>query len=228
MSDLSIFVDESGDSGNSKYYLITLVFHDQDMTIRYQIERYHASLLLKSLPLNAFHFSPLINGHDNYTNMNISQRKMQLATFRMLASHLHYTYKTFSYRKTEVKHELENRMKRDLIVFMFDNLGFFQSFDSIKVYYDNGQHVVTAALRGAIEYSISKEATIYRDASPQKYVLSQLADYVCGIEFTALKYATGEQTNTDRLFFGDKTSFKKNWLKKIRKNELGGKVFFKK
>lgn len=119
-------------------------------------------------------------------------------------------------------------MKRDLIVFMFDNLGFFQSFDSIKVYYDNGQHVVTAALRGAIEYAISKEATIYRDASPQQYVLSQLADYVCGIELTALKYATGEQTNTDRLFFGDKTGFKKNWLKKIRKNELGGKMFFKK
>lgn len=221
MSDLSIFVDESGDSGNSKYYLITLVFHDQDKPIINDIERYNESMLVKGLSQTPFHFSPLLNGHDSYENIDTDQRKMQLAAFRILASHLPYFYKTFAYRKSEVKGALETRMKRDLIVFMFDNLGFFQSFDNIKVYYDNGQQVVTAALRGAIEYAISKEAPIYRDASPQKYVLSQLADYVCGIELTALKYATGEQTNTDRLFFGDKTSFKKNWLKNIRRYELG-------
>lgn len=29
MGELSIFVDESGDQSGSKFYLITLVFHDQ-------------------------------------------------------------------------------------------------------------------------------------------------------------------------------------------------------
>jgi hypothetical protein len=31
MRELSVFADESGDTGSeSKYYLLTLVFHDQD------------------------------------------------------------------------------------------------------------------------------------------------------------------------------------------------------
>lgn len=221
MSDLSIFVDESGDSGNSKYYLITLIFHDQGRSIQSDIERYRQTIQLKGLSSAPFHLSPIINGHDAFSNMGKEKRKQQLSTFRILALHLPYSYQTFAYKKSEVGDALEARMKRDLILHLFDNLSYFQSFDHIKLYYDNGQRVVTSSVRGAIEYALGKEATIYRDASPSGYLLSQLADYVCGIELTALKYAAGEQTNTDLMFFGDKTSFKKNWLRRVRRNRLG-------
>lgn len=36
-------------------------------------------------------------------------------------------------------------MRRDISNFMFDNLAFFQSFDDVKVYYDDGQDVVSRA-----------------------------------------------------------------------------------
>jgi hypothetical protein len=32
-------------------------------------------------------------------------------------------------------------MRRDLVIFLFDNLGYFQRYDTIKVYYDDGQRI---------------------------------------------------------------------------------------
>lgn len=44
--------------------------------------------------------------------------------------------------------------------------------------------------------------------------------YRIGIELTALKYEQGIQTRTDERFFGMKTSFKKNVLRKLRKHRM--------
>ena len=60
-------------------------------------------------------------------------------------------------------------MKRDLINWLFDNLEFFQSFESIRIYYDKGQKKITSLLHGAVEYALSKEALIFRNASPVDY-----------------------------------------------------------
>ena len=64
MADLSIFIDESGADGlSSRYYLITLVLHDQSNTLSEGIGRYEAALANKGLPNIPFHASPLLNGH---------------------------------------------------------------------------------------------------------------------------------------------------------------------
>ena len=55
---------------------------------------------------------------------------------------------------------------------------------------------------------------------PSKFRLQQVADYVCGIELTALKYEQDIQTRTDERFFGMKTSFKKNVMRKLRKHRM--------
>lgn len=50
MPEISLFVDESGESGTeSKYYLLTLVFHEQDSSIDKQIELYENALHDKGL-----------------------------------------------------------------------------------------------------------------------------------------------------------------------------------
>ena len=95
-----------------------------------------------------------------------------------------------------------------------------QSFDHVKIYYDGGQSVVTRALHGAIEKAISQRATVYRDASPRTFRLSQVADYICGIELTLLKFQNGTATKTDTEFFGSITPFKKNFVKKLKKKRL--------
>ena len=64
------------------------------------------------------------------------------------------SYHTFTYRRSEYEDPsaLSTRMKRDISGLLFDNLEFFQSFDGVKVYYDNGQNIVKQALDQSITY----------------------------------------------------------------------------
>ena len=63
LNELSLFVDESGSEGKgSKYYLLTLVFHNQSNDILNNIAAYEQTLKDKSLPDVPFHASPLMNG----------------------------------------------------------------------------------------------------------------------------------------------------------------------
>jgi len=139
-----------------------------------------------------------------------------------MLQHLPIRYKTFAYSKAELASEaaLTSRMKRDIVNMMFENLDYLQGFDKVKIYYDEGQPVVTKALHDAAEYALATEAVVYRDGDPKSFVLAQAADLICTLELTAIKYANGEQTRTDERFFGAYGSFKKNWLKKIRKKAL--------
>ncbi len=220
MAEISLFVDESGESGaESKYYLLTIVFHDQDAALDNQIALYEGSLRRKGLPNIPLHTSPLLNGHDDYKGMDIQQRKQLLQCFFTMLQHMPIKYHTFAYRKGEFKDgaDLVVRMKRDVVNLVFDNLEYLQRFEKVKVYYDDGQQVVTKSLHDAIGYALASGAVMYRDGSPRDYRLAQAADMICALELTALKYEAKEQTKTDDRFFGAYGSFKKNYLKKIRK-----------
>ncbi len=221
--EISIFVDESGEIGTeSKYYLLTLLFHEQCESIGEALNLYERTLSKKSLPDIPLHASPLMNGNDEYANLDIQERKQLLQAFFVMLQHLPIAYKTFSYKKSEFENadKLVVRMKRDVIDLMFDNLDYLHDFGLVKIYYDNGQTSVTNALHAAIEYALSANAIVYREGTPREYRLSQAADLLCTLELSAIKYATGEQSKTDERFFGGSQSFKKNWLKKIRKKLL--------
>lgn len=220
MPEMSLFVDESGESGTeSKYYLLTLVFHEQDSGIDKQIEQYENALHDKGLPDIPLHTSPLLNGHDDYEGMDIQDRKRLLQAFFTMLQHMPIKYHTFSYKKGDFSGDaaLVTRMKRDVVNLVFDNLEYLQRFDKVKVYYDDGQYVVTKSLHDAIEYALASNAVMYKDGSPKDYRLAQAADLICTLELTALKFEANEHTKTDDRFFGAFGSFKKNYLKKIRK-----------
>ncbi|SPU25827.1 protein [Bifidobacterium bifidum] len=82
----------------------------------------------------------------------------------------------------------------------YAHLSDFHSYGTVKVYYDGGQQIVTDALRGGIEYALSIDAIVYRDASPRDYRLEQVADFLCTLELTCEKFRNGEQTETDNKF----------------------------
>ena len=78
--ELSIFVDESGDrGGKARYYLLTLVFHDQADSIAEAVTVYEAKLARADLPNIPFHSEPLMKGHKDYEFLGIEQRKAMLA-----------------------------------------------------------------------------------------------------------------------------------------------------
>ena len=223
MDELSIFIDESGDSGSgSERYLVTLVFHDQAVDIRANIKRYAQALSNAGLSAQTFHFTPITRGHDRYSLMGFQTRKKLFSAFAVFAEKVEFNYITFAYLKREYADQtaLEKQMQKDIANMIRHNLEFFQSFDAVKIYYDNGQRIVKRAIHAAIEETISKEAIVYRDASPASYFLFQVADYVCGIELTAIRYQTRKAGKTEERFFGEWVNFKKNYLRKIRKKRL--------
>ncbi len=116
--------------------------------------------------------------------------------------------------------QLSANMRRDISNFMFDNLAFFQSFDDVKVYYDDGQDVVSRALRDSVGFVLSKGVVERRRTTMTDYRLEQVADYLCTIELAAIKYSAGEDGGTYERFFGGVGAFKRNWLKQARRKRL--------
>lgn len=221
--ELSVFADESGADGlDSKYYLLTLVFHEQDTPLADVLSPYERALADRGLPDIPFHASPLMNGHDHYAGLEAKTRASLLSSFSILFHHLPIQYVTFVYKKREFPNieVLQARMRRDIVNYLYDHLLYFQQFDLVKVYYDGGQHAVTQALHDALEYALSREAVVYRSSTAVEYRLSQAADYACAVELTALKYLNHEETATDRRFFGSWSSFRRNVLKTVRKKKL--------
>lgn len=223
VAEVSLFADESGETGTeSRYYLLTIVFHDQDTDIAPQLALYECSLRDRGLPDIPLHADPLMNGHDDYANMDIQERKRLLQSFFTMLQHMPVRYHTFCYQKSQFSDNgaLMARMRQDLVNLLFGNLGWLQQFGKVKVYYDDGQPAVTKALHDAVEYALAAEAVVYRAASPRDYRLAQAADLLCTLELTATKYQYGNQTATDERFFGAYGSFRKNWLRKVRKKLL--------
>lgn len=118
------------------------------------------------------------------------------------------------------KGELEARIRRDLASLVFDKLAFFQGFDVIAVYYDNGQGVVSAALHDALDFVLAKNVADYRDADYDARRLLQVADYVCTVERIAEDYDAGRQSKTHERFFGNRRDFMQSFKKQLGRKAL--------
>lgn len=219
MAELSIFIDESGSDGlKDRYYLLALVLHEQGRSISDSLARYEASLRERGLPVIPLHTSPLLNGHGDYEGMELGLRKRLLSAFRVFFRSLPVRYTCFALRTSEHRtaEELSAAMRRRIAEFLFDELEYLQSFDSVKVYYDNGQQSIAEAVHKAVDFALSRNAVVYRMASPADYALGQAADYACTLELAAIKYERGEASATMEKFFGSHRQFKKGPLKELR------------
>ncbi len=99
MRELSIFVDESGSDGLSDCrYLLTVVMHDQSESIADSIAAYEGALRAKGLPDIPFHASPLMNGKDQYSGLDLRTRKMPLGSFRVFFRHMPVRYHYVQHR----------------------------------------------------------------------------------------------------------------------------------
>lgn len=223
LRELSLFIDESGSDGlKDRYYLLTLVLHEQDVRIEESIHLYERSLAQKQLPDIPFHASPLLNGHGGYEGMSLAERKRLLSAFRVFFRHTPVSYECLSLKVREHPDipSVTTAMRRQIVEPLFDELPYFQEFDAVKIYYDNGQQSLAEAIHEAMEYAFAKGVVVYRETVPANYRLSQVADYICTMELTALKYADKCVTATDNKFFGSWSQFKKGILKEVRAKRI--------
>lgn len=218
MPTLSAFLDESGDTGTqSDYYLLTLVFHEQDVDITRPLERLSIELSNLDFPADkGLHCGPMIRGEEMYYGMKLEKRKRLFFKLFSFARTSGISYKTFVVKKREYpdKLALKGRLSKELGTFLKDNLEYLQKYDPVIVYYDNGQSMVTGLINSIFNaYLFNVEV---RKVSPDDYRLFQVADMFCTLELAKAKIDDGRSlSKSEQHFFESRRRLIKVFLKTL-------------
>lgn len=225
MKELSIFVDESGDFGafeqHAPYYIITMVFHNQSNDISPNIIILNNAL--KQIGYGgeqAVHTEPLIRRESPYQYFQPNERRAIFSKLYYFTLNCDIKYKSFVFRKAEYENsfKLEARMARDLSRFIKENLEYFQSFERVILYYDNGQHELNRILNTVLATQLADYDV--RKVIPNEYRLFQVADLICTLELLKAKIEHGKLSNSEEKIFHSKRDLKKDFLKGICKKEF--------
>jgi hypothetical protein len=223
MSELSVFVDEASNFGpyerHNSFYVLTLVFHNQDKPIQKDVQKLDESLAnTRHIVGKAIHTGPLIRQNESYSHQSIDERRKQFFKLLAFLRRCPISYKKLVFPKKEYDSiQLVGRMSRELSLFVRDEMRFFQSFDRIFVYYDGGQAQVNQILTSVFNALLFDVE--FRRVIPADYYLFQVADLICTVELLAAKRESGLLTKSDTHFF-----YRPQELKRIIK-EVRAKQF---
>ena len=93
-------------------------------------------------------------------------------------------------------------------------------YDRIKIYYDDGQRIITHVLHHAFEYAVSKQTIMYKEASPRTTALLRWQILSAGLSSGHEVPRTGEIGPSETRFLGQWCDFKRTFLRKIRKKAM--------
>lgn len=224
MNELSIFVDESGDFGeydhHSPHYIITMVFHDQDVDITNHIQKFNYELeLLGFESKHCVHNGPIIRKEKPYEHLNIKERRQILNKMVSFTRQLDISFKTFHIEKKHISDSIEasSKLSKQISMFIKENYEEFLSYNKIKVYYDNGQIQVTRMLSSVLNALLPNVE--FRKVLPSDYRLFQVADLICTLELVRIKINSKTLSRHELAFWGKESDFRKNYLKEVYRKE---------
>ena len=223
MNELSIFVDESGDFGeydyHSPYYIIVMVFHNQNENIRPAIIKLNRELSYLNLDNLCIHTGPIIRKEEIYINQSVSERRHIFNKMIAFIRQINIRYKCFYIEKKHVSNVVEaaDRLSRQISLFLHKHYEEFLIFDDVKIYYDNGQVEVSKILSSVFNTILPNP--IFRKVMPSEYKLFQAADLLCTLELVKLKLKYNMLSKSEHIFFGNTRDLNKNYLKPISKKE---------
>lgn len=218
---ISVFVDEAGDFGKyderCPYYMISMIFHDQAVPVKTELQKLDLKLNDMDLSGHVLHTGPLIRRESVYSDMSLQKRKEILTCFYSLFNKLNVSYHTFIVPKgkKDDAFKLIGALSREIYSFIENNSSLFDDNDII-VYYDNGQKQVGKILASVFN-SLNCE---FRHIKPENYRLFQIADFVTTLELINYKTENMENSRSEKLFFGSMRLFRKDYYKKIIKKKL--------
>lgn len=225
MKELSIFVDESGDFGEydhrSPYYIITMVFHNQNDDISEDIRKFNNELALLGFDqYHCVHNGPIIRREAPYEHMDIKDRRRIFNKMVAFTRQLNISFKCFHIEKKHITDTIEasGKLSKLLATFIRVNFDEFLSYDKVKVYYDNGQIELTRILSSVLNALLPEVE--FRKVLPSEYRLFQVADLICTLELIRLKMDNKMLSKHELAFWGKESDLKKNYLKQIYKKEF--------
>ena len=221
---LSIFIDESGDFGpyetHAPYYLVSMVLHNQNIDISENIKVFDSHLSNLGYQHHAIHTGPLIRRESVYANAFIEDRKRLFNALFNFARKLDFQYSCIKIKKIECPDviTMTSKISKALASILLNNGDFWNGFDKLIIYYDNGQIELTKILTSV--FNTLYTHVEFRKVRPVDYKLFQIADLICTIELLAEKAETNSFSHSELEFFSNIREFKKNYLKHIKKKIL--------
>ncbi len=221
---LSCFVDETGDFGDydphCQYYMVSVVLHDQSVSIEKQlngIERYLSDL---GYPHHALHAGPLLRREADYEEMQMEDRKKLFNLLFNFARKVPIKYFCAKVKKAECKDadDLDAKLTKAIKNEVLKSEEYWNSFDKIIIYYDNGQKALKRVLN--ITFNSLFTDVEVRKVQPADYRLFQVADLLCTLELTFAKIELGQFSKSELEFFHGSHDFKKEYWRKIEKMRL--------
>ena len=224
MDELSVFVDESGDFGfnnkSSKYYIISMVFHEQNNNIQPKINKIDKELLLLcNNDEHVVHTEPLISRRKKYYDLTLQQRRKILQKLYFFTIKCNIKYKQFYFLKKSIKDNFDLKLKiiKEITSFFKEYYKDFSSYSKLILYYDNGQKELSNILNSVLAAVFQRHET--RLAYQKDYRLSQVADMLCTFRILEERAKTNTFTHSELLIFGSRRELLKNYIKPLKKLE---------
>jgi len=223
LKELSVFIDESGDFGeydyHSPYYIIAMVFHEQEENIQPAVLKLNQELSYLSLNNLCIHTGPIIRKEEIYTNFSIDERRRIFNKMVAFIRQIDIRYKCFYIEKKHFPNVVDatGRLSKQIAQFIREHYDSFLSFDDVKIYYDNGQVEVSKILSSVFNALLPNP--VFRRVMPSEYKLFQVADLFCTLELVKLKLENNTFSKSEKAFFGSTRDLKKNYIKPLSKKE---------
>lgn len=224
MKELSIFIDESGDFGEydyrCPYYIISMIMHDQSYDISADLEKLERELNYIGYPNHCVHAGPIIRQEQEYRFESLEVRQKIMKKMMSFLRKIDIKCKTVYIEKKHISDEVEaaGKLAKQLSLFLRNNMAHFSSYDTVKVYYDNGQIELNKILSSV--FNIFLDNVEFRKVIPSDYRLFQIADLVCTLQLLELKCKNHLLSNSEKRFFENDRTLKKNYIKPLKQKML--------
>ena len=198
-----------------------MIFHNQDDDISSELQFLIKRLSDINCDVPFIHTVPLIRQDEPFTNLSGYERKKIFRVFARFVELLPINYTSFQVTKTfyQDNKQIEEAFEQQIQNFREERLEYFQEFEKIIVYYDCGQSFISRILRDTFG-KIFGSRMDFRTAYQKDYKLLQVADYICTLEQSKIRWDNDNPTKSEKVFFLSRQKFLQNYYKKISKKKL--------
>ncbi len=205
MRRLNIFVDETGEFGFGKdaslLYGVSFTFHEQTDDIIPQLNRLNERLNRIGYT-KMIHMADLIMKRGDYSKFEISKRKSIFNAIYQFSRRIPVKYYTIIIDKkyTDNSRTLRQQVSSEINKMIKEHLEYFNKFDKIVMYYDNGQETLGTILDSIFLRFDGFEHRIKFDHEEKR--LFQVSDMLTYIDKFDYKYKNKMSfTKSEKYFF---------------------------
>lgn len=205
---LNIFIDESGDfgfvDGSSDLYAVSFTLHESSDQITGELNYLNESLNKQNYD-GMLHLAYLVAKRDDYSDFTLEQRQKIFWTIFNFARKVPVKLKTvlLDKRYMNTKSQLNKAIFTEISKFVADNKKYFETFDKIVIYYDNGQETLGTILDIIFVADDKIERRIEFDHTRKR--LFQVSDMLTFIDKLDYKFHNNMTfTKAEKYFFTNK------------------------